>query len=186
MGREQLQGTPWHNEQRCNTSKDGSKRCLYNNGSRCTSRASIYHNKPCTGKGICEEFESPAGTVYKTTSEKQLHVVYHEKNAKNKNQRVVIESEKEKKIKQQRQGERKMDQAAVDKNKGKADKFIRLANERTNKILDDIDILENLSNKNTYVYTDEQVKKNFDSIETALSNAKESFMSKKRTGRFSL
>ena len=57
----------------------------------------------------------------------------------------------------------------------KEQNFIRLAESRTNKIIDMIGLLENLSNKTNYAYTDEQVEKIFSSIEAALAEAKEKF-----------
>lgn len=68
----------------------------------------------------------------------------------------------------------------------KAENFIRLANKRTNKILEDIDTLTNLSNKNQYEYTDEQVDKIFCAIEESVQFAKEKFKSKRNVGKFSL
>ena len=41
----------------------------------------------------------------------------------------------------------------------KNEKFINLAEKRVNKTLNDLKLIRNLSNKNTYEYTDEQSKK---------------------------
>ena len=41
----------------------------------------------------------------------------------------------------------------------KNEKFIDLAEKRVNKTLNDLKLIRNLSNKNTYEYTDEQSKK---------------------------
>lgn len=65
----------------------------------------------------------------------------------------------------------------------KHDKFIELAEKRVNTIIDKIDTLENLSNKNQYEYTQAEIDKMFKSIEEALANAKESFITKNK-GRF--
>ncbi|MBQ4531332.1 MAG: hypothetical protein IJA36_12120 [Lachnospiraceae bacterium] len=71
-------------------------------------------------------------------------------------------------------------------NNDKAENFVRLANKRTNKILEDIEILGNLANKNQYEYTDEQVEKIFNAIEKELATTKESFKKKKPVNKFSL
>ena len=61
-----------------------------------------------------------------------------------------------------------------------------MANKRTNKILEDIEILGNLANKNQYEYTDEQVKKIFEAIVNTVATTKESFKKKKPANKFSL
>jgi hypothetical protein len=47
----------------------------------------------------------------------------------------------------------------MDKKMTKNEKFIDLAEKRVNKTLNDLKLIRNLSNKNTYEYTDEQSKK---------------------------
>ncbi len=64
-----------------------------------------------------------------------------------------------------------------DKN-SKVDNFIRLAEARTNKIIDMINLLSNLSNKSNYSYTEEQVEAIFGSIQQALDESKENFIKK--------
>ncbi len=59
--------------------------------------------------------------------------------------------------------------------KQKEENFIRLAENRTNKILDMIRLLGNLSNTSNYCYTKEQVEKIFNVIETELQNTKRKF-----------
>lgn len=61
-------------------------------------------------------------------------------------------------------------------NNKKAENFIRLAEARTNKIIDMVLLLGNLSNKTNYSYTDEQVKAIFDSIQQALDETKQKFL----------
>lgn len=63
------------------------------------------------------------------------------------------------------------------KNENKNEKFKRIALSRTNKIIDMIDLLGNLSNKSNYDYTDEEVDKMFRAIEASLRNAKSKFSS---------
>lgn len=53
--------------------------------------------------------------------------------------------------------------------------FRRLAEKRVNTILDRIRVLSNLSNTGLYHYSEQEVKKVFDSIEEALRIAKASF-----------
>lgn len=61
-------------------------------------------------------------------------------------------------------------------NNKKAGNFVRLAEARTNKIIDMVLLLGNLSNKTNYSYTDEQVKAIFDSIQQALDETKQKFL----------
>ena len=57
----------------------------------------------------------------------------------------------------------------------KRDKFVRVAESRTNKIIGMIKLLGNCSNKNTYEYSKEDVKKIFNAIEDELKIAKMRF-----------
>lgn len=58
----QLQGTPWHYENRKKTCKEGSKYCLYNHNI-CSCKVSIHYHKKCVGKGVCDDFESRGETA---------------------------------------------------------------------------------------------------------------------------
>lgn len=60
-------------------------------------------------------------------------------------------------------------------NETKHDKFIRIAETRTNKIVDMIRLLGNCSNKNTYEYTSEEVSKIFSYLEREIKTAKGRF-----------
>lgn len=60
-------------------------------------------------------------------------------------------------------------------NNSRVDNFVRLAEARTNKIIDMIGLLGNLSNKSNYTYTDEQVESIFNSIQQALDESKQKF-----------
>ena len=53
--------------------------------------------------------------------------------------------------------------------------FIRLAENRTNKILKDIDLLSNLSNKTNYAYTDEDIQKIFLAISRKTKECEKKF-----------
>lgn len=60
-------------------------------------------------------------------------------------------------------------------NETKREKFVRLAEARTNKIIDMIQLLGNCSNASTYEYTAQDVDKIFSAIETELREAKRKF-----------
>ncbi len=70
----------------------------------------------------------------------------------------------------------------------KHDKFIRLAEARTNKILDMLKLLGNCSNKNVYDYTAEDVDKIFSAIECSVKEARRKYVVNEtvRNSRFSL
>ena len=70
----------------------------------------------------------------------------------------------------------------------KRDKFVRLAESRTNKILDMIQLLGNLSSPGTYEYTQADVDKIFGAIDAAAKDAKKRFnrVESKNTTRFTL
>ncbi len=57
----------------------------------------------------------------------------------------------------------------------KRERFVRLAEARTNKILDMMKLLGNCSSKSNYDYTDEDVKKIFGALEKELKNTKAKF-----------
>lgn len=58
----------------------------------------------------------------------------------------------------------------------KRERFVRIVEARTNKILDMLRLLGNCSNHANYDYTDEDVKKVFAAIEKEVKNTKNSFM----------
>ena len=69
----------------------------------------------------------------------------------------------------------------------KREKFKRLAESRTNKVIDMLGLIGNLSNQSNYEYTAKDVNKIFSSIEKALAVQRERFnsnLSKRR--RFKL
>ncbi len=57
----------------------------------------------------------------------------------------------------------------------KRERFVRLAEARTNKIIDMIRLLGNCSSKSNYEYTDEDVRKIFGAIEHEMKNARAKF-----------
>ena len=58
----------------------------------------------------------------------------------------------------------------------KEKRFVRIAEARTNKIINMIRLLGNCSNKRNYDYTEEEVKKIFLAIESELKIAKNKFL----------
>lgn len=70
--------------------------------------------------------------------------------------------------------------------KEKKERFVRIAEKRTNKILEQLRLLGNCSNKNNYEYTDEDIKKIFNVIESELKNTKIRFASKQSKEKFKL
>ncbi len=57
----------------------------------------------------------------------------------------------------------------------KREKFLRLANSRTNKVIDTIDLISNLANTSNYEYSKKDVEKIFKAMETALRLSKMKF-----------
>lgn len=70
----------------------------------------------------------------------------------------------------------------------KREKFVRLAENRTNKILYMIQLLGNLSSVSTYEYTQQDVEKIFGAIDAATKEAKKRFnkIESKSSARFTL
>ena len=54
----------------------------------------------------------------------------------------------------------------------KRERFVRLAEARTNRVLDDLRLLGNCSSKSNYQYTDDDVRKIFNAIEKELKQTK--------------
>ena len=70
----------------------------------------------------------------------------------------------------------------------KHDKFVRLAEARTNKIIDTLQLLGNCANTSVYEYTKDEVDEIFQAIEQELREAKKKFTKAepKKTSRFLL
>ena len=70
----------------------------------------------------------------------------------------------------------------------KRDKFVRIAEARTNKIIDMLQLLGNCSNANAYDYTQKDVDKIFNAIESEVRESKKKFskMESKKSTRFTL
>jgi len=60
----------------------------------------------------------------------------------------------------------------------KRDKFVRLAENRTNKILATLELLGNCSNTSAYEYTQKDVDKIFSAIQNQLNETKKRFTQK--------
>lgn len=74
------------------------------------------------------------------------------------------------------------------KQETKREKFIRLAEARTNKIIDMLQLLGNCSNLSTYDYTQQDVDKIFAAIESEVRETKKKFnkTESKKSSRFTL
>jgi hypothetical protein len=68
----------------------------------------------------------------------------------------------------------------------KSERFKRVAENRTNKIIDQIRLLGNCANRSNYEYTDEDVRKIFSAIENELKNTKTKYQSKATSAKFEL
>lgn len=68
----------------------------------------------------------------------------------------------------------------------KAERFKRVATNRTNKIIDSIRLLGNCANKSNYEYADEDVKKIFTAIEAEIRDVKAKYQSKSKNKKFEL
>ncbi len=66
------------------------------------------------------------------------------------------------------------------------ERFQRIAESRTNRIIDQLRLLGNCSNRSNYEYSEDEVKKIFSAIESEIRAQKSRFASVSRTGRFSL
>lgn len=64
---------------------------------------------------------------------------------------------------------------ATEKKESKREKFVRLAENRTNRILDTLQLLGNCSNTSAYEYTQKDVDKIFKAIQTQLDETKRRF-----------
>jgi hypothetical protein len=58
----------------------------------------------------------------------------------------------------------------------KRDRFVRIVESRTNKILDMLRLLANCSNKSNYEYSDDDVKQIFSAIEKEVKTTKNAFL----------
>lgn len=68
----------------------------------------------------------------------------------------------------------------------KADRFKRVAENRTNKIINQIRLLGNCANRSNYEYSEEDVKKIFSVIEDELKETKSKYQTKSQIKKFEL
>lgn len=68
----------------------------------------------------------------------------------------------------------------------KSERFVRIVEKRTNKIMDDLRLLGNCANKSNYEYSDEDVKKIFSTIEQELKKTKAKFTESQKKNKFTL
>ena len=72
-------------------------------------------------------------------------------------------------------------------NKAKNDKFIRLAENRVNKVIEGLRLISNLSNRSNYSYSSQEVNKIFEAIDTDVKVMKIKFRENlKKDKRFKL
>lgn len=64
----------------------------------------------------------------------------------------------------------------AEKKETKRERFVRLAEARTNKLLEMMKLLGNCSSKTNYEYTEDDVKQIFSALEKELKNTKNRFL----------
>jgi ABC-type Fe3+-hydroxamate transport system substrate-binding protein len=65
----------------------------------------------------------------------------------------------------------------------KISKFVELANKRVNKAIKDLQLIGNLSNRQNYEFTDEQVRKIIKALQQEVDAIKQNFQSTDESGR---
>lgn len=70
--------------------------------------------------------------------------------------------------------------------KEKEERFKRVAEGRTNKIIDQIRLLGNCANRSNYEYSNEDVRKIFNAIESELKETKAKYQAKAKNKKFEL
>lgn len=68
----------------------------------------------------------------------------------------------------------------------KHEKFQRIATNRTNRIIDQLRLLGNCSNRSNYEYTEDEVKRVFNAIEAEMKAQKAKFAGSSKVERFKL
>lgn len=74
----------------------------------------------------------------------------------------------------------------MNKTEEKSERFRRVAENRTNRIIESIRLLGNCSNRSNYEYTDEEVRKIFGAIEAELKETKIKYQRKSKGQKFEL
>ncbi len=70
--------------------------------------------------------------------------------------------------------------------KEKKERFKRVAEGRTNKIIDQIRLLGNCANKSNYEYNEDDIRKIFTAIENELKKTRAKYQEKTKSDRFEL
>jgi hypothetical protein len=65
----------------------------------------------------------------------------------------------------------------------KAEKFVELANKRVNRALKDMQLIENLANRQNYEYTEDQAKKIIRALQQEVDALKQVFLATGQVGR---
>lgn len=176
MNRAQLQGIPWHNEQMKRSCNYGSTYCLYNKNI-CTCKGSPNYHQRCKGKGFCEDFESRGNTA-KVVSSFTCSIKEREKQITKREERKCVMNENN--------TASDIDDLDIVDETGESspdetpeDKFKRVSKPRIDKTVNCIRTIANLSNRNIYSYTEDEVDKMFDHLQRALDKAKKSFKQEK-------
>lgn len=68
----------------------------------------------------------------------------------------------------------------------KKERFKRVAENRTNRIIESIRLLGNCSNRSNYEYTEEDIRKIFGAIENELKETKQKYQTKEKNHKFEL
>lgn len=68
----------------------------------------------------------------------------------------------------------------------KIERFKRVAENRTNRIIEQIRLLGNCANRSNYEYSEEDIKKIFTAIEAELKETKQKYQTKVNTKKFEL
>ena len=68
----------------------------------------------------------------------------------------------------------------------KIERFKRVAENRTNRIIEQIRLLGNCANRSNYEYCEEDIKKIFTAIEAELKETKQKYQTKVNTKKFEL
>lgn len=71
-------------------------------------------------------------------------------------------------------------------NESKRDKFIRLAENRMNNALKQIELISNLSNTSAYEYSDEDVEQIVKTLKSAIADVEHAFKLDKKNKKFKL
>lgn len=74
----------------------------------------------------------------------------------------------------------------TNENETKRDKFVRLAESRTNNALKQIELLGNLSNSSAYDYTNDDVEKIIKTLKNAISDLEHTYKLDKKNKKFTL